>query len=119
MPQGQLPTGTVTFLFTDVEGSTRLWEAHPQEMRVALSRHDAIVREAIEGSHGQVYRTQGDAFCAAFNTAEDAIAAVLRAQVALASEAWSTFTPIKARMAVHTGVAESRDGDYFGGCINR
>ena len=115
----EYPTGTVTFLFTDIEGSTKLWESHPERMREALARHDALMRQAIESSSGHVFRTQGDAFCATFSTALDAVSAVLAALVALASEPWPETTPIRVRMAVHTGVAESRDGDYFGSCVNR
>ena len=78
-----LPTGTVTFLFTDIEGSTPLWEQHPQAMRVAVARHHAILREAIEVSHGRVFNIAGDAFCSAFATANEALAAALAAQRAL------------------------------------
>ncbi|MCE7938501.1 MAG: hypothetical protein DYG90_07965, partial [Chloroflexi bacterium CFX6] len=72
-----LPTGTVTFLFTDIAGSTRLWERHPDAMRGALARHDALVRSAIEAHGGHVFKTVGDAFCAAFQTAPAAVAAAL------------------------------------------
>ena len=119
MRPGQLPSGTVTFLFTDIEGSSKLWEAHPEAMREALTRHDVLMREAIESSRGHVFRTQGDAFCATFTTAADAVSALVSAQVALASESWPETTPIKVRIALHTGVAEIRDGDYFGACVNR
>jgi class 3 adenylate cyclase len=70
----RLPTGTVTFLFTDIGGSTRLWEAHPEGMRVALARHDAVVREAVESAGGYVFKTVGDAFCVAFAAATDGVA---------------------------------------------
>ena len=63
-----LPMGIVTFLFTDIEGSTRLWEAHPDVMRVALARHDALMRETIVGANGHVFRTVGDAFCTAIDS---------------------------------------------------
>ena len=82
----ELPTGTVTFLFTDLEGSTRLWEEHPEAMRGALTRHDEIVREAIEGHAGYVVKTTGDGFHAAFATAHDAIDAAVVAPLALVSE---------------------------------
>ena len=65
----QLPTGTVTFLFTDIEGSTQSWDEHPDAMRAALERHDALMRQAVEANAGQVFKTVGDAFCAAFATA--------------------------------------------------
>jgi predicted ATPase/class 3 adenylate cyclase len=113
------PTGTVTFLFTDIEGSTKLWEAHPEEMRVALARHDALMREAIVSTHGHVFKTVGDAFCAAFAMAPDAVSAALKVQTALNTEPWPEETPIKVRMALHTGTVETRDGDYFGPPLNR
>ena len=114
-----VPTGTVTFLFTDIEGSTKLWEAHPEAMRVALARHDALVREAIVSANGYVFKTVGDAFCAAFAMAPDAVAAALMVQMALHTEPWPEATPIKVRMALHTGAVESQDGDYFGPPLNR
>ena len=110
----QPPTGTVTFLFTDIEGSTRLWEQHPDAMRLALARHDALLCRSIEGAGGYVFKTVGDAFCAAFSTARQALEAALAAQFALADEPWSLPAPLKVRMALHTGVAEERGGDYFG-----
>src|SRR5438094_2073703 len=83
IPMDDLPAGTVTFLFTDIEGSTRLWDDNPEAMRLALARHDSAVRQAIESCGGVVFKTMGDAFCAAFSTAPDAIAAAHTAQVAL------------------------------------
>jgi predicted ATPase/class 3 adenylate cyclase len=121
-----LPSGTVTFLFTDIEGSTKRWEAQPQEMSQALSRHDAILRSTIESAGGYIFKTVGDAFCAAFATPHDALAAALSAQQALFTEQWSAATggtgaigPISVRMALHLGVTEERDGDYFGQPVNR
>jgi predicted ATPase/class 3 adenylate cyclase len=114
-----LPTGTITFLFTDIEGSTRLWEAHPEEMRRALARHEALIRHAIGAHGGQVFKTIGDAFCAAFPTAPPAVAAAWEAQHSLHGEPWDAACPIRVRMALHTGAAESRDGDYFGPPLNR
>ena len=87
-----LPTGTVTLLFTDIEGSTKLWDAHPEAMRVALARHDALVREAIVSANGYVFKTVGDAFCAAFAMTTDAVAAALMAQMALHTEPWPEAT---------------------------
>jgi len=113
------PTGTITFLFTDIEGSTRLWEAEPEAMRVAIARHDAILRETIEGQGGHVFKTVGDAFCAAFPRATDAVAAALHAQQALQREDWGDAGPLRARIALYTGEAEDRDGDYFGPPLNR
>src|SRR5437773_6529668 len=78
-----LPSGTITFLFTDIEGSTRLWEEDPEGMRLALARHDALLRAAIEANGGHVFKTIGDAFCAAFATPSDALAAAVAAQMAL------------------------------------
>lgn len=112
-----LPTSTVTFLFTDIEGSTKLWEEHGDAMHTVLARHDALVRQAIESNHGFVFKTVGDAFHAAFQIAPDAIAAALAAQRALDTERWDK-TPIRARMALLTGVAEERDGDYYGPPLN-
>ena len=85
----ELPSGTVTFLFTDLEGSTRLWEQQPDAMRPALARHDAIVRDAIEGHAGYVVKTTGDGFHAAFGTAHDAVDAAVAAQLALGEEPWA------------------------------
>ena len=114
-----LPTGTVTFLFTDIEGSTRLWEQHQEQMRSALACHDAILREAIEHHNGYVFKTVGDAFCAAFPTASDALASALSAQQTLIAEPWPAETPLRVRMALHTGQSQERDNDYFGPPINR
>jgi predicted ATPase/class 3 adenylate cyclase len=114
----ELPVGTVTFLFTDLEGSTRLWEEHPAEMRDALARHDAILRDAIEAHHGQLVKTTGDGAHAAFSTASDAIDAAVAAQLALHGEEWDA-TPLRVRMGIHTGAAEIRDGDYYGTALNR
>jgi predicted ATPase/class 3 adenylate cyclase len=113
------PTGTVTFLFTDIEGSTKLWERHPEAMQSALSRHDDILREAIEERGGYVFKTVGDAFCAAFATASDALTAALAAQKALHAEEWGEGGEVRVRMALHTGAAEERGGDYFGPPLNR
>ena len=117
MPEA--PRGTVTLLFTDVEGSTRLWEVHPAAMRAALARHDALLRDCIDDHDGHVFKTAGDAFCAAFHTASDAVAAALDAQRALTREPWPEGARLRVRMAVHTGAAELRDGDYFGATLNR
>src|SRR5215204_2595194 len=115
-----VPTGTVTFLFTDIEGSTKLWERHTGTMRTALARHDEILQEAIEGHGGFVFKTVGDAFCAAFATALDALESALAAQRALLSEHWGEeIDALRARMALHTGTADERNGDYFGPAVNR
>ena len=111
--------GTVTFLFTDLESSTRLWEEHPEAMKPALARHDEIVRAAIEEHDGYVVKTTGDGFHAAFATAHDAADAAVAAQLVLADEPWAHTGPLTVRMGVHTCEAEVRDGDYYGSGVNR
>ncbi len=117
--QDAIPSGTVTLVFTDVQGSTRLWEAEPAAMAEALRRHDELLRTAIEQASGYVFKTVGDAFCAAFETAQQAVSAVLAAQLGLRAERWPTRRPLRVRMGMHTGVCEERDGDYFGPVVNR
>ncbi len=114
-----LPRGTVTFLFTDIEGSTQLWERHPQAMGTVVARHEALLREAIAAAGGVVFKLVGDAICAAFASAQDAVTAVLSAQLALQAEAWGAIGPLGVRMALHTGVVEERGGDYFGLPLSR
>ncbi|MGH2615792.1 MAG: adenylate/guanylate cyclase domain-containing protein, partial [Thermomicrobiales bacterium] len=111
-------SGIVTFLFTDVEGSTRLWEADPRAMSVALARHDALLHSAIEDAGGAVFKTAGDAFCAVFSSPAAAISAAVTAQRALA-ESSASGTSLRVRMAIHAGHAEPRGGDYFGPPLNR
>src|SRR5262249_53966039 len=118
-PALNLPSGTVTFLFTDIEGSTRLWEEHPEAMRTALARHDDLLRQIIETSGGGGFNTLGDAFCAAFSRASDGLSAALIAQRALLNVRSEAGLELRVRMALHTGVAEERDGDYFGPPLNR
>lgn len=115
----ELPTGTVTFLFTDLESSTRLWEEHPDAMRDALARHDEILRDAVEVRGGKVVKGTGDGFHAVFGQAEDALAAAVDAQLALDAERWSETGRLRVRMGLHTGTAEARAGDYFGPVLNR
>src|SRR5262249_43318832 len=114
-----LPSGTVTFLFTDIEGSTQLWERHPEAMRAALTRHDQLLQHAIELHGGSVFKTVGDAFCAAFAAAPLALAAALAAQRALHAEPWTGIEPLRVRMALHTGTVEAQGQDYFGPALNR
>jgi len=115
-----IPSGTVTFLFTDIEGSTQLWEQYPEAMKPALARHDAILREAIESDHGHLIKTTGDGVHAVFSTAIDAARASLSAQRDLQSPTPDPSSPqIKVRMGLHTGEAEARAGDYFGPVLNR
>jgi class 3 adenylate cyclase/DNA-binding SARP family transcriptional activator len=114
-----VPTGTVTFLFTDIEDSTRLWEDHPEPMQAAVERHDSIVKSAIEGHGGYVFSTAGDAFAAAFERAEEAVAAAVEAQQVLGSEVWPAGCALRVRMGLHVGEAQERGGGYFGPALNR
>ena len=114
-----LPSGTVTFLFTDIEGSTRLWEEHPEAMAAALVRHDTLMRSTIESAGGYVFKTVGDAFCAAFAAARKRWTRPERAQRALHAETWPEAASLRVRMAMHTGECVERDGDYFGPAVNR
>ena len=126
-----LPAGTVTFLFTDIEGSTTLWEQYPDAMQVGLARHDALLRRAIEQSNGRIVKTTGDGVLAIFGAPADALAACLAAQRALQARAVGGPGPepsaseiglpvtLRVRMGLHTGVAELRDGDYFGAALSR
>ncbi len=113
------PSGTVTFLFTDIERSTRLWENHAPTMKAALARHDDILRRCIEKNGGYIFKTVGDAFCAAFVTVLDGVVAALGSQQVLLAEHWTVPGGIRVRMALHTGTAEEREGDYFGPTLNR
>ncbi|MFT4040900.1 MAG: adenylate/guanylate cyclase domain-containing protein, partial [Thermomicrobiales bacterium] len=108
-----------TFLFTDIEGSTRLWERAPALMSQALQRHDVLMRQAITENGGRVFKTAGDAFCAVFPTPEAAIAGALAGQRALQGERWDPGAVIRVRMSVHTEEAEARGGDFFGPALNR
>ncbi len=113
----ELPSGTLTFLFTDLEGSTALWEAHPDEMRPSLARHDELLSAAVEASDGTVVKTTGDGLVAVFAVASDAVTAALACQHALTNEEWPL--PIKARMGLYTGEARPVDGDYHAPVLNR
>jgi predicted ATPase/class 3 adenylate cyclase len=110
---------TLTFLFTDLEGSTRLWERFPDAMRPALARHDAILRSAVEGCHGQVVKSTGDGLMAIFSSFAAAVTACVTAQRALTAEPWGATGPLRVRMGLHSGEAEARIGDYFGPTVNR
>ena len=107
---GDPPSGIVTFLFTDVEGSTRRWEADPEGMRAAIAAHDQVVRQAIEKHGGWLFKHTGDGVCAAFASPRSAVDAAVAAQLAL---------ELPVRMGLATGEAELRDGDYFGAALNR
>ncbi|MGA7757015.1 MAG: adenylate/guanylate cyclase domain-containing protein, partial [Ilumatobacteraceae bacterium] len=114
----RLPTGTVSFLFTDIVGSTPLWAAHPAEMREALVRHDEILRKAVLAADGHVFSTGGDGLGAVFSRAGNAVAAAVDAQLALRAEPWPEPIDLSVRMGVHTGEVHERDGDYFGPPVN-
>ncbi len=114
-----IPTGVVTFLFTDIEGSTALWEKHREEMSRAVARHDQILRGVFEKGGGYVFKTVGDAFCVAFPKVTDAVIAAIETQLALKKEDFGRVGSLKVRVAIHTGEAEERDGDYFGPTLNR
>jgi predicted ATPase/class 3 adenylate cyclase len=109
----------VTFLFTDIERSSELWEAHPQAMGRALVQHDTLLRAVFSQNGGKVFKTVGDAFCVAFELASDGVRATVAAQRELARAAWEETGPLRVRMALHMGEAEHRDGDYFGQTLNR
>src|SRR6201988_831252 len=112
MPSGSraAPSGVVTFLFTDVEGSTRRWEADADGMRVALVAHDKVLRAAIEAHGGWLFKHTGDGVCAAFSSPRSAVNAAVAAQRAL---------ELPVRMGIATGEPELREGDYFGAALNR
>jgi class 3 adenylate cyclase len=112
-----LPSGTVTFLFTDIEDSTRRWDEEPSAMSVALARHDDLLRQAVTVGRGVVFSHAGDGIAAVFGRGRDAIETAVAAQRAFESEPWPV--DFRVRMAVHTGEAEERDGDYFGPALNR
>ena len=116
---GELPSGTVTFLFTDIEGSTRLWEEHPDAMEGALARHDEIVVAAVEAGGGVVFKNTGDGVCAAFASPAGALSAAVGAQQALGEAEWGDVGVLRARMGVHTGEATAVDGDYHGPPLNK
>ena len=116
-----LPTGTITFLLTDVEGSTPLWEQAPEAMRAALTRHDALFERAVQ-DHGGTHirsRGEGDSRFAVFPSAAEALAAAFAIQRVFAVEEWPTPRPIKIRIGIHTGEAQLREGDYYGSAVNR
>ena len=110
-----LPTGTVTFLFTDIEGSTKLWQQHPDAMPNALACHHAILNETIAAHGGYVFQIIGDAFCAAFSMARDGLDAAIAAQRALRDATWGETGAIRVRMALHTGTADVRVGEHTSG----
>ncbi|MDF3018508.1 MAG: adenylate/guanylate cyclase protein, partial [Thermomicrobiales bacterium] len=115
-----LPSGTVTFLFTDIEGSTALWERDQVAMATAVARHLTLLRAATEAHNGVMFKVVGDAVQASFPTAPDGVAAALDAQRTLCSESWpESVTPLRVRMALHTAAATPQDGDYLAAGLNR
>lgn len=120
-PTQKLPSGTLTFLFTDIEGSTKLWQSHPDQMRPALARHDLLAADTISSHDGVLVkgRGEGDSLFAVFPRATDAVAAALALQRSYVAEAWPFPSPMRVRMASHTGEADLRDGDYYGSAVNR
>ena len=112
-------SGTLTFLFTDLEGSTRLWERFPQAMKRALERHDSILLTAVTAAGGQVVKTTGDGLMAVFGSTADAVRACLAAQRGLAEEPWQETEALRVRMGLHSGEAQLREDDYFGPAVIR
>jgi predicted ATPase/class 3 adenylate cyclase len=115
----ELPSGTVTFLFTDLEGSTRLWEADRDTMAAAVARHHDLLDHAVAENRGVVFSYMGDGIAAAFGRAVDAVAAAVDAQRALAAEDWRTTRPLRARMGIHTGDGRVIGGQYESHTLNR
>ena len=115
-----LPFGTVTFLFTDIEGSTRRWEHEPRAMADALALHNSIVRNEVESRAGAVVSTMGDGFAVVFASAANALAGALEAQRSLAAATWPEETgALRVRMGLHTGEGVLRDGQYLNQPLNR
>lgn len=110
--------GVLTFLFSDIQGSTKLWEEFPGAMGEILQIHDAVLRDSIEGNGGHIFKTVGDAFCAQFTDPVDAIRAAIVAQSGC-SGLMVVDRPLRVRIAIHSGTAEHRDDDYFGPTLNR
>jgi predicted ATPase/class 3 adenylate cyclase len=118
-PLPALPRGTITFLFTDIGRSVELWERDQEAMGAAVSRHDGILSQAIAAHGGYIFERPGDAFCAAFESATRGVAAALEAQLALLREDWAASGDLRVRMVLHTGPAQSREGNYYGPSLNR
>ncbi len=113
------PAGTVTFLFTDIQGSTKLWEKHPSLMGRVIARHDDLIRDAAAAHGGYVFKTVGDAVCMAFETVRDALVTAISIQREILAQDWGEAGRLLVRMGMHTGSAELRAGDYFGPTLNR
>src|SRR5579864_5768763 len=106
-----LPTGTVTFLFTDIEGSARRWEQYRDAMKTAVARHEQIMAKTIARHAGYIFKTLGDALCVAFPNAPDALSAAVESQLALTKEDFTGVDGLRVRMGIHTGYAEERNAD--------
>lgn len=120
MIESAAPTGTVTFLFTDIEGSTRLWDLHPSAMSESLSIHDNLLTNQVDGHDGYVFSRAGDGWGVAFASPASALDAALSIQDEIAHQIWPEPIPeIKIRMGLHTGTSTERGGDYFGTSVNR
>lgn len=113
-----IPSGTITFLFTDIENSTEQWEKYPKEMNRAVITHDILLKGIIESNKGYIFKTVGDEFCVAFEKPLDALFTAIRCQENLLKQVWTPVN-IKVRMGIHTGTAEERSGDYFGHTLNK
>jgi class 3 adenylate cyclase len=109
----------ITFMFSDIEGSTPLWERDPEGMRAALTRHNAIMHEAVTANEGQVFKTVGDEFCVVFTDPAAAVRAALAGQRELKSAEWGSTGPLKVRMGLHLGHVQVKDGDYASHTVNR
>ena len=114
-----LPTGTVTFVFTDIEGSTRRWETDAGAMQAALQQHDTLLADVFAANNGTVFKHTGDGMCVAFASARDAVAADAGVQQTVEAADWAPFDEVRVRVGVHSGEAEIRDDDYFGTALSR
>ena len=120
-PLSYLPTGVITYLFTDVEGSTQLWQQYSDRMSEVLTRHDALITAVVEDHGGMVVRSrgEGDSLFAVFVRARDDVAASCAIQLEILKEPWPAALSIKVRMALHTGESELREHDYYGPVVHR
>ncbi len=115
----QPPTGTITLFFSDIEGSSQLWENQPQHMSSALQRHEEILTATFAETGGHIFKTVGDAFCVAYSRASQALAAAAAIQLAIDQETWPADITLRLRIGLHSGECEERGGDYFGPAVNR
>lgn len=113
------PQGQVTFLFTDLVGSTQLWEVFPEVMHAYMARHDALLKQAISAHQGKIVKKTGDGFHAAFASPAEAIYAAIEGQKRVQSEEWGETGPLRVRMGLHIGDSQFREGDYYGSTLNR